>query len=64
MSQLNLVAIKGMRKSDSFGNLGKMKSDANEQQNQLESSSATAKLKNMRWGIMCVFQTFTEMRDV
>ena len=56
MSQLNTVAIKGMRKSDSFGNLGKMLSDANEQQNQLESSSATAKLKNMRWGIMCVFQ--------
>ena len=55
MSQLNTVAIKGMRKSDSFGNLGKMLSDA-EQQNQLESSSATEKLKHMRWGIMCVFK--------
>ena len=62
MLQLNTVEIKGMRKSDSFGNLGKMLSDASKLQNS-NSNSPENNLKDMRWGIMSVFNTFNEMKD-
>jgi acetyl-CoA carboxylase / biotin carboxylase 1 len=60
--QLNTAAIKGMRKSDSFGNLGQLLSGAKPHQGNAI-NSPERNLKDMRWGVMCVFNTYNEMKD-